>query len=109
MDSIEVDVARGVYVAPTFKAVVRTNMGKVFASLGGAIVEFSTTAAHEMGLALVKKSATLERNEFVDVKINGRSIHLMAVQATNLGVALIRKADFADDWQLSHGPRRVRQ
>jgi hypothetical protein len=70
-------------------------------------MEVSTRQAIDLCLALGRLAGRVESSEFLDMRIDGRSIHLLPEFALKLSGALLRKADAADDWQLACGkPKR---
>ena len=82
---------------------VRVNQyqGAVYMYVNNKKVTFDTPTAHKAGLALVRRSRVAEKNEFVEMRLNTESIHIPLLQAQKIGVALLRKADDADDFQVN--------
>jgi hypothetical protein len=99
-DSIEVDLDRGLYEGRYAQTRVRTQGGLVCWLVGDKAVTMRTLVAHRVGFALVKKSAEAGPGELVSVKINGDSIQFIPNNARQVGGALLRKADDADDFQI---------
>jgi hypothetical protein len=101
MDSdISVRIARGGYMNPGMSIRVGHWHGQVRLDLGDSHAWFRTPEAVKAGLNLVRKAATVGKDEFLVIRVNGRDIHLMPEHAHRIGSALLRKADAADDWQL---------
>jgi hypothetical protein len=103
MDDITISIGAGMLIPVNTVVRVRAERDDVSVYLDGARLSLKTPAAVNAGLALVKLAALAEQagSGFVDMRINGRSTHLMPRQATQIGGALLRKADCVDDYQLS--------
>ncbi len=93
------DEIRGVVIA------VRASGPYVVVFIDGSGVPFLTTAVHPVGFQMVKLARQAEKGDVVVLNINGTDIDLPPDKAKKVGAALLRKADFADDWQLEHRRR----
>ena len=96
------DIPKGVVIA------VRATGPYVVVFIDGAGVPFLTTTVHPVGLKMVKLAQQAEMGDVVVFIINGVGIDLPPNKARQIGAALLRKADFADDWQLEHNRRAAR-
>lgn len=99
---------------PTYgKVAVRSEFGMVVMFIGDAKLVFGTTLAHEVGYKLcimARNDLDLPHgvsNDIITMNINGKMLDLLPRQAQSIGVALLRKADDADDFQLENGKVRV--
>ena len=88
---------------PPSKIFVTHTLGKVCLSIGQKTAEFTTTAAHRVGMAIFK--AKLDYNELVILEINNERFELIGPIAKKVATKLLLKADDADDHQLTRGPR----
>jgi hypothetical protein len=93
------DPSRGVVIA------VRATGPLVVVFIDGAGLPFLTTVVHPVGFQMVKLASQAEKGDVVVMQINGTDVLLPPVSAKKVGSALLRKADFADDWQLEHRRR----
>lgn len=100
-DIIKIELKRGVWVPSVPQIRVRADHDFVILLAGEKVVEFRTPAAHKAGFALCKKAGEALIGEFVIMTINGEPLELLPEQALKVGGALLRKADFVDDYQLS--------
>jgi hypothetical protein len=91
--------------APPGVIAVRQDGPYVVVFIDGRGIQFLTTDIHKVGYDMVVKSSQALPGDSVVMEINGVDIDLPPKQATQVGGALLRKADFADDWQLHHGRR----
>lgn len=98
-DSVSISLQKAVYQGQNMTVRVRSEYGHVFAAFNDRVLEMKTPAAHRMGLELVKKGGEAAADELVIVKINGKEIQFDANNAKQVGGALLRKADDADDFQ----------
>ena len=98
-DSIEVSRSVEILTVGTFTVRVRSRYGLVYWLIGDKVLELRTPAAHKTGFALVKHASEATANELVVVKINGEKIQFPPSNAKQVGAALLRKADDADDFQ----------
>ena len=96
------DIPRGVVIA------VRASGPYVVVFIDGAGLPFLTTAVHPVGFQLVRLAQQAEKGDVVVFNINGTDIDLPPKNARQIGAALLRKADSADDWQLEHNRRAAR-
>lgn len=103
---IKVDKKRGIYNGETHVFRVGHRHGKVLFVIDGAALEFKVPIAFQLGWDMVVKSGELLPNEFVVVTINQKTIELPKEQGLQVGGALLRKCDDADDYQLQH-PERI--
>ena len=93
------DEVSGVVIA------VRATGPYVVVFIDGAGLPFLTTTVHPVGFQMVRLARQAERGDVVVFNINGTDIDLPPDKARQVGAALLRKADFADDWQLEHRRR----
>lgn len=93
------DETRGVVIA------VRATGPYVVVFIDGAGVPFLTTAVHPVAFQMVRLARQAEIGDVVVFNINGTDIDLPPNKARQVGAALLRKADTADDWQLEHHRR----
>lgn len=94
-----------VFSQPTQQVIVRGQHSMVLLFVGGLTgncVELSTPAATELGLALVKEGGLVQYGEVVVLSINHVDLEIPSELALQIGGALVRKADKADDWQRQH-------
>lgn len=86
-----------------YKTVVaRTEHGKVILFIDDKRVEMNTVLAHKIGMKIFKTiTNNLAFNEIIVLIINGEKVEFDQGAAKKLAVALLRKADQADDWQLN--------
>lgn len=104
MNSISVDIAHTpVIYQPPENIFVRHINGQVHLYVGKRGVELSTTIAHKIGMTIVKAVPGLELNEMIVLNINNEKIELLGLPAQRVAVALLRKADDADTWQINRG------
>lgn len=100
--------AHRVYQPIVDHIVVKSMRGKVVMVIGSAQVLFSTLVAHGAGLALIKEAATALPGDLIIMEVNSTEIQFLPRQATQIGAALLRKVDVADDWQLANQkPKRT--
>ncbi len=99
--SLVVDRKRAAtYIPPPGTVRVRAQGPSVYVLLGPKVLELSTPVAMKIALSLVGHAKACEGTpDFVVLSINGEEIHLLPAIATQLGGALVKKADKADDWQ----------
>jgi len=71
----------------------------VYLLVDDKMLEMRTPAAHKTGFALVKQAGEALPGEFVVLKVNGYALNFPPKSATQVGGALLRKADDADDFQ----------
>lgn len=93
------DIPVGVVIA------VRASGPYVVVFIDGVGLPFLTTTVHPVGFQLVRLAQQAEKGDVVVFNINGTDIDLPPDNARQVGAALLRKADFADDWQLEHRRR----
>lgn len=103
--SITVDRKTGICDFIPQKVIVRSKYGNVFIFINSLEVEMSTILAHKIGMAMVTKSYNCAPSEYIQIKINNASVVLLPMHATQIGGALLRKADDADDFQLENFPK----
>ncbi len=99
-DTLQIDLEKTplVYIPTIGRIVARHTFGKVWLFIDDKRVELSTTIAHGIGMAIFR--AKIAPDEMIVLTINGERIELLWPMAKRLAVALLRKADDADDWQL---------
>jgi len=78
---------------------VRHREGMVYLLANGKVLPLRTPAAHATGFALVKEAGLALDTEFVVLEINGAALNFPTKSAKQIGAALLRKADAADDFQ----------
>jgi len=79
---------------------MRSRGGLVYALIGDKMLEMRTPEAHRIGFAMCKKAGEAEAGELIIVKINGTELQFPPNNARQVGGALLRKADDADDFQI---------
>jgi len=84
---------------------VRATGPLVVLFIDGGGVPFLTTTVHPVGFQMVRLASQALKGDVVVLRINGTDIELPPDKAKKIGSALLRKADFADDWQLEHRRR----
>jgi hypothetical protein len=88
-----------------FVIAVRASGPLVVVFIDGAGLPFLTTTVHPVGFKMVKLAQQAEKGDVVVMNINGTDIGLPPNNARQVGAALLRKSDTADDWQLKHRRR----
>ena len=91
-----------------FVIAVRATGPYVVVFIDGAGLPFLTTTVHPVGFQLVRLAQQAEKGDVVVWNLNGTDIDLPPDNARQIGAALLRKADTADDWQLEHRRRAAR-
>lgn len=94
---------------------VRVNGPYVVLLVDDKTIPLTTTQAHEAGWALVRTADDCIRNshngvlwdghtakEAVVLSVNNHSMHVSPAKARKIGGALLRKSDFADDYQIGN-------
>jgi len=102
-DRIEITRKRAVYSDSTLVIRVRSRHGLVYWFIGEKPLKMTTTAAHDSGFGMVMQADLAEPGELVIVKINGVAVQFLPHNAKQVGGALLRKADDADDFQTRVG------
>jgi hypothetical protein len=97
---ISVDLKHGLYIPTHPKATVSQRFGVVVLKIGRGIMELTTTAAHGLGLGLIKKQVQAEKGDYIVLSINGVDVNLLTSDAKALGAKLLKYADDADDFQI---------
>ncbi len=102
MDTLTIDVEKipNLFIPQTTKITIRQEFGIVILFLGNKRAELTTIIAHGIGMAIAK--AQLDQNEMIVLSINKERIELLWPVAKKVSTTLLRKADDADDWQLTH-------
>lgn len=109
-NSISVDRRSGILEPRAHRIAVRSRYGSVLMNIDGKIIELTTIVAHRIGMDLVCKANDCLPSELINVNINNEKLGLLPEHATQIGGALLRKADDADDWQLENlKPKRILQ
>lgn len=72
----------------------------MYALIGDKMLEMRTPEAHRIGFAMCKQAGLAEPGELIVVKINGSELQFPPNNARQVGGALLRKADDADDFQI---------
>ena len=99
-DIIEVTRSAGIFLPNVGKVTVRQQYGLVYLFVDDHDpVELHTPAAHKTGFALVQLAGEALQNEFVVLRINGVALNFPPKSAKQVGAALLRRADDADDFQ----------
>jgi len=98
-DALSVTRANGLLVPNIREVRARTRHGLVYLLVDDKMLEMQTPAAHKTGFALVKQSGEALPGEFVVLKVNGYALNFPPKSAKQVGAALLRKADDADDFQ----------
>jgi hypothetical protein len=96
---IVVDLKRGVFLDPGTPVRIGQRYDKVVLLQGAKGVQIDTPTAVRTGFQLVKLSDQVLAGEFIALRIDGEELHLLPEVARQIGGALIRKADRADDFQ----------
>lgn len=96
---ISVSLSTGVYHSYATAMRVGHRHGSVMLSAGSKTIELSTPTAHKIGFALASKAGQAQKGEHVTLSINGEQVKLLPEHALNLGGAILRKTDDADDYQ----------
>lgn len=96
---IEVTRKRKVYDGTTFTNRVRDRQGLVYWAIGEKVIELKTPRAHQAGFDMVRQAGEAEPSELIVVTINGEEVDFPPELAMQVGGALLRKADAADDFQ----------
>ncbi len=100
-DTLSIEIAHvPLFLPPRRKITASAQLGKVILFIDERPVELSTVVAHEIGMIVAKAIPNLEPGEMILLIINGERIELIGNVAEKFYVALLRKADQADDWQL---------
>lgn len=101
--NISVDLCTGICEVPADTVSAAMRKGMVYLVVGAKVLEMNTTNAVETGLAMVTKAGEAMPNEFVRLKARGLSLDFPSISANQIGAALLRKADVADDFQRRMG------
>jgi len=99
-DSIKVTRKKAVYTNTNSKVSIRSRYGLVYLNVGDKTLEMKTPVAHGLGMSMAKLAGLAELDELVIVIINGVDVQFLPSSARQVGGALLRKADDADDYQL---------
>ena len=83
--------------------VVRQERDSVVVFVGAKRLEMRTPAAVKVGMALARAKTEAAPGDFVRFEINGEPLDLLPDVAAQVGGAVLRKADQADDWQRQVG------
>ena len=105
---IKVNLSSGVYQGGNHKIVVRSENGQVIVFIDQSRVEFNTPTAFKLGFAMVKKAGEALVGDFVSLLINSKELQLLPSQALQVGGAILRKFEDADDYQLNRGKKYAR-
>lgn len=95
-----VQVRRDIYKGETYAIKIGHRFGSVLMNIDGATVSMTVPVAFDLGWNIVWKAGRLTPAEHVAVRINGRVLELPKEQSLQVGGALLRKCDDADDFQL---------
>ncbi len=97
---IKVDLKNGIYVQTHPRAKISHFFGKVVIKIGAGIMEMTTTAAHKLAFALLRKSQEALASDYVIMSINGVNINLLKKEAKRIAANLLKYSDDADDYQI---------
>ena len=100
---IKVNLSSGVYKGGHYKIVVRSENGQVIVFIDQSRLEFNTPTAFKLGFTMVKKAGEALVGDFVSLLINSKELQLLPSQALQVGGAILRKFEDADDYQLNRG------
>lgn len=98
-DTLQVQKDSGIFVPNVAKVRVRQQQGFVYLIAGSKTLEMRTPVAHRIGFALVKQAGEIFPGEHIQLVINGSALNFDEKGAKQVGAALLRKADCADDFQ----------
>jgi hypothetical protein len=79
--------------------------GMVRLKIDDKFVELPTTIAYDIGRAILL--ADVAPNEMIMLVINGEQVELLLPFAQKIAIALVRKADDADDWQIKTKRKKI--
>lgn len=96
---MKVEKKTGVFVGKKIDIRVSERFGRVFLHINGKMQEMTVPEAFRLGFSLAKQAGELQVNEFIGLKINGREVDLLGDAAKQVGGAILRKCDQADDNQ----------
>lgn len=96
---ITVNKKVGIYQPEPMEIRVQSRFGKVYVLVNDAKIEFNVPTAFKLGMSIVRKAGELQPNEYLAIKINGGELNLLQDHALQVGGAILRKCDFADDFQ----------
>ena len=107
MATLELEVVRKppVYVPTIYKIIAQHYYGMVRLKIGDRFCELSTTIAYDIGRAIL--TADVAPDEMILLIINGERVELLLPIAKRVAIALIRKADDADDWQINTKRKKI--
>lgn len=94
-------------MVPVDRFVVRAEGPLVVLYVDQKKVEMTTPTAHTVAFQLIRTADDCIADEFVVLTINRADIDLPPKGARQLGAALLRKSDTADDFQLTHRKRAI--
>lgn len=83
----------------------RHEQGEVALYIDNKRVGMTTTVAHKIGMAIGTLLSQISPAEMIVLVINEERVDLLPLFARRLMAVILRKADDADDWQLT---RRVK-
>ncbi len=106
-DTIAISLKKGILTPSIDRITVRSMQGMIAVVIGTAGIVLDTSSAHGAGFALIKLANESLPGDLVVIKVNGIDIEMLAPQAKQVGAALLRKADAADDWQLENPKMRI--
>ena len=101
MNTLEVEVAAlPLYYEPIINRITaQHHYGMVRLNIGDKFIELSTTVAYDIGRVIMM--ADVAPDEMIVLVVNGERVELLLSIAERVAVALLRKADDADDWQIN--------
>jgi len=98
-DQIAVERSTGIYTPNVGACRARTRAGLVYLFIDDKPIELHTPDAHKLGFAMVKQGGEAMPQEFIVVKVNGVALNFPPKSAKQVGAAILRRADAADDFQ----------
>jgi len=108
---IKIDKKSGILTEVPPKISVKSKHDKVLLIIGNSTIELTVPTAIKMGRAIALKANELHGAEYVSLTINGKEVQIPKQDGIKIGGALLRRADFADDFQTANyrGARQWQQ
>ena len=98
---MKVEQVKGLCVPSTHEIRIQTRGGIIGVLVDGKIAEtLNTVETHKIGFAMIRLADQCH-DGFIRIKINGRPIDVLPIQARQIGAGMLRKADQADDFQIN--------
>ena len=98
-DKLEVTRSAGFFTPNVNECTAHHWRGLVCLIIDGKAILMRTPKAHRTGFDLVKQAHEALENEFIELKVNGVALNFPPKSAKQVGAALLRRADDADDFQ----------